>query len=85
MQITICDICGTRKDVQKVWFPYDRKMDAAGSMENVGETFDLCCKCYLKVLKSVILKEAEIGRINEWTFNKELIEDIRNRINIKKK
>jgi len=25
MQITICDICGTNKNVRKVWLPYDRQ------------------------------------------------------------
>ena len=76
MQIRICDICGTREDVQKVWLPYDRKMDGAGSMEDVGETYDLCCRCHLKVLKDVIRKEINARKIIERLFNQDLIKAI---------
>jgi len=77
MQITICDICGTREDVEKVWLPYDRKLDVAGSTEDVGETFDLCCKCHLKVLNEAVRKEIDAKRVAEWLFNRELIKIIR--------
>jgi len=80
MRITVCDVCQTKEGVEKVWLPYDRKMDAAGSMEDVGETFDLCCKCYLRVLRFRVLQEARTGRIDKWAFNKKLIEDIKGKI-----
>jgi len=76
MQITICDICGTSKNVRKVWLPYDRQATPAGSCEDVGETYDLCCECYLKALKSVIKKEIKARRLNEHVFNSSLIDVI---------
>jgi len=83
MQITVCDICGTRKDVKKVWLPYDRKMDPAGAMEDVGETYDLCCKCHLKVLQDAIREEINARKIAEQLFNQDLIKLIKMRINQK--
>jgi len=77
MQITVCDVCGTQKDVQRVSFSYDRRADAAGSVEDVYETFDLCCKCYLKALKAAVKEEIRRKHLNEYLFNKNLIEIIR--------
>jgi len=77
MQITVCDICGTQKNVQQVSLTYDRRTDAAGSSEDVYETFDLCCKCYLKALKTAIKEEIRRKNLNEHLFNKNLIEIIR--------
>jgi hypothetical protein len=37
---------------------YDRKLDAAGSMDDEYETYDLCYICYNRVLKQTIY---EIG------------------------
>lgn len=76
MQITICDICGTDKNVRKVWLPYDRQATEAGSCEDVGETYDLCCECYLKALKSAIKKEIKARKLDEYSFNASLIEII---------
>ncbi len=82
MQIVICDICETRDNVKRVWLPYDRKMDAAGSMDTVGEYFDLCPTCHLNCLQ-VILKflfSQEEPVLSEWTFNKKLIEVIKSKM-----
>jgi len=79
MQITICDICGTDKNVRKVWLPYDRRMSAAGSSEEVGKTYDLCCECYLKALQGVIRQEIKAGKIYEYSFNSDLIKVIERR------
>ena len=76
MQITICDICGTSKNVRKVWLPYDRQATAAGSCEDVGKTYDLCCECYLKVLKNVIKKKIKARKLDEFSFNANLIDVI---------
>ena len=79
MQITICDICGTSKNVRKVWLPYDRQATPAGSCEDVGRTYDLCCECYLKALKSAIKKEIKARKLDEFSFNANLIDVIEER------
>lgn len=39
--ITKCDVCG-REGAKRHSFVYDRRMDAAGSMENIYHDVDLC-------------------------------------------
>lgn len=38
----LCDICGAKTTTSPIFACTDRRMDAAGSNEDVGETFDLC-------------------------------------------
>jgi hypothetical protein len=49
--ITICDVCGSRDNVNRRSYCYDRKLDAAGSMSDVSETYDLCESCELRALR----------------------------------
>lgn len=53
-KITVCDICGERNNVNSRYYPYDRRADGAGGMEDVGDDFDLCLKHEVFVLKRVI-------------------------------
>lgn len=50
-----CDRCGRefREGAGKLWIQTDRVCDAAGSMEDVGLTVDVCPACAVKVLASV--------------------------------
>ena len=52
MLVKHCDICNCSEDVSVISYCYDRQMDAAGSMEDVCETYDLCKCCELRILKS---------------------------------
>ena len=52
--ILVCDVCDTRKDVKRHSWSIDRKMDAAGSMENISVAVDLCLKCENRLLKKVV-------------------------------
>jgi hypothetical protein len=54
--IIVCDMCGSKDNVKRRSYYYDRKMDAAGSMENVCETYDLCEHCELLVYKETYNK-----------------------------
>ena len=38
----LCDVCGAKVTTHSVFACTDRKCDAAGSMDDVGESFDLC-------------------------------------------
>lgn len=48
----LCDRCGDSfpNSPGKLWVQTDRRMDAAGSMEDVGLTVDVCHKCAVAVL-----------------------------------
>jgi len=51
MDIKICDICKDRtKEATRYSYAYDRKMDAAGSMSDEWETYDLCAQCLATIL-----------------------------------
>lgn len=52
--IKICDVCGTRQDVQTKHYWVNRKMDAAGSMDDEYESFDLCAKHRELVIESAL-------------------------------
>jgi hypothetical protein len=45
-EVVDCDRCGrTAEKSARVFLRTDRRADAAGSAEDVGETLDLCIKC----------------------------------------
>ncbi len=56
-----CDACPTPKAVEvasehSVYLYLDRKMDAAGSMEDDGETIHLCHACCIAMLKKMTIR-----------------------------
>jgi hypothetical protein len=51
--IEICDVCGTADGVQRRSYWVDRRMDAAGSMSDEHDVYDLCEKCELAVYKEI--------------------------------
>ena len=66
MQVTICDVCETRKNIKTRSFFVDRRMGPAGSMENEFETFDLCPSCFSTYLHNTLkekLRQPELTQI----------------------
>lgn len=85
MTITICDICKSQDNVSRHRWTIDRRLDAAGSMEDISEGFDLCSECMRSVLAATIQKHFTRDRPvhllhQRWTFNEQLIAIIKNRI-----
>jgi hypothetical protein len=51
----LCDVCGGKvEEKQRFWITTDRQMDAAGSMDDVGQQIDLCPEHLLMLLKSML-------------------------------
>jgi len=48
-----CDVCDGYENVERHTYLNDRKSDGAGSMEDTGETYDLCRDCEFAVLTSI--------------------------------
>jgi len=78
--IEICDICGERKDVKRQYFCYDRQTDGAGSMEDVGDTFDLCPKHQVSVLEATLVNLMEKYKIHKHEKNQIAIDVIKRRM-----
>ena len=71
--IDVCDICG-KKCNNRLFFKTDRVMDAAGSMEDEGENYDLCEKHQIVILKNVLFKgRNELEKMN---INKRLVKEV---------
>lgn len=79
-QITICDICETRDNVNRKCYPYDRQPDRVGSSEDVCEMFDLCLMhenlALSRALKAVLRKDIK----TEYDMNKLIISEIKKMI-----
>lgn len=71
-----CDICNN-KDIKPIQISIfeDRRMDAAGSMEDVFKNFDLCPTCSQIVLSDLLRNQP----INTATL--ELIKRLKERMN----
>jgi len=78
--IEICDICGSSKDVKRIYYCYGRETDGAGSMSDVGDTFDLCPKHQIQVLEATLIMLWEKHKIHKHERNKIQIEIIKRRI-----
>lgn len=78
MMITVCDICGDRKNVNRVIYPYDTQPDGAGSSETVSEVFDLCQTHEIEMLKAIVKNSK--ARDNIFEVNRDIINYIKNRI-----
>lgn len=71
--IIICDICNTRENVEKITLAYDRCMDAAGSMDDVCECFDLCQKHWMMVYRNAAKK---LFNNREFELNTQVIKEV---------
>lgn len=58
----LCDICGSKVNGPSIFLATDRVMDAAGSMEKVGETYDLCHKCLCNVINHLVKHKHDLGQ-----------------------
>jgi hypothetical protein len=79
--IKICDICGTRNNVNKVCLPYDRRMDGAGSMETISEVYDLCQTHELIAIKAAIKAAIANGVETDFGWNIRIVKEIEKQIN----
>ena len=52
--INVCDICGSKENISRIYFIYDRTMDASGSRSDDYEIFDLCEKHQLHIYNDFI-------------------------------
>lgn len=72
--IRICDVCKSQDDVSNCAYWVDRRMDAAGSMEDDYDSFDLCLKCQMiaamRVIKQLCASESFPARIYGPEFSK---------------
>ena len=81
--IKVCDVCNSDEHVKTSFYATDRVSDAAGSMEDVGKTHDLCSRCELSILRLLVKQislrmldpEPNLYKINEW-----IVSEIKRRI-----
>jgi len=78
MEIIACDICKSIDKVNRKSYSVDRKMDAAGSMDTVSETFDLCTSCEYEILKRLSLKFKKM--LGEYEVNTMIVSIIKEMI-----
>lgn len=76
-QILICDVCGTRKNVNRRQYAYDRRSDGAGSSGDVYEIFDLCLEHELLALKCAINESLKKDIHHHHDFNSLIIFEIK--------
>lgn len=55
-EITYCDKCGKETKSPTIYLKTDRRMDAAGDMDDEYETIDLCGDCCHDEIKKLIGK-----------------------------
>ena len=82
MQVYICDVCGSR-ECKSYSFAVDRKLDAAGSSDDVCHTFELCDKHYADVLKEAIY-QVYPDPDGEHVINRIIVEKIKKKQRAKK-
>ena len=76
--IKVCDVCGTKDNVNSRYYPYDRRADGAGGMEDVGDSFDLCCRHEVVLQKKIIKVLTDRKEpLNEYQINSMAINLIR--------
>ena len=78
--IEVCDICGSRDGVVRHFYAIDRRNDGAGSMEDVGEVYDLCVKHQIVILEATIANIKEIHKVPKYTTNQYAVKAIKDRI-----
>jgi hypothetical protein len=64
--ILICDRCGKHPaEYDTIHLKVDRRMDAAGSMEDIYESIDLCQACAHSLLRTMT-KEMDETQRKDW-------------------
>lgn len=82
--ITVCDVCGEKNGVERVSFVVDRRMDPAGSMDDVCKTIDICQKHFLLATK-IVLKQFSNEFGNRYYGNRLIVDAIDSMIRNSKK
>lgn len=80
-KITICDICGTDKNVKELFYKTGEERDSAtGDYGDNGLYTDLCDTCELKIIKKTLAIHVFSNNQKEliWDFNKKFIKEFEN-------
>jgi len=78
----LCDICGERVPQKlRMWITTGREMDAAGSMDDVGSTLDLCHKHAIRMLE-LLLKDKDNPIRSDYDQGKRLLETVRRQVRV---
>jgi hypothetical protein len=75
--ITVCDICDSRDNIKHYSFNVDRRMDAAGFMDDVIEFSDLCEHCALNIYCLTLTNISHENNIDKFAVNNELVKTIK--------
>jgi hypothetical protein len=65
----LCDRCGAITELPMVSACVDRNMDPSGSMEYVFESFDVCGKCAVHLLQTILKYK------DSYDYNREVINE----------
>jgi hypothetical protein len=76
--IKICDVCKSQDEVTNCAYWVDRRMDAAGSMDDEYDSFDLCIQCRLNAAMKVIKKLCSGENFPERIYGPMFSEVVRN-------
>lgn len=79
-KIIICDICNTDKNVITKHFTVGSEVDAAGSLDDIQWSCDICLNCYIKQLESAIDPYYHRSFEDKAKFNKYLTKRIESKI-----
>ena len=83
-RIDICDICNSREDITTKRFVIGSQIDAAGGpSEDDFESFDLCAKCELELLREFVYSNAK-SRDARIAYGVPLLERVKRKIEITK-
>lgn len=75
-QIIICDVCGTKKNVARKHYAYDRRSDGVGGREDVYKMFDLCQTHELLALSRAFKASLGIDTKTESEMNRLIIAEV---------
>ena len=56
-ELILCDVCGKETHLDTMCVVVDRKMDGAGSMDDVCEHADLCGVCLRRYVMKLVKEE----------------------------
>ena len=76
----VCDVCRTEKDVITTSITYDRKLDAAGSLDDEYMSYDICYKCYSNVLKTALYEMGYDCCRSPYEIGEYIIDNIKDKI-----
>jgi hypothetical protein len=65
--VMVCDRCGKSPcEFDTIFLKMDRRMDAAGSSEDIHESIDLCQACAHVLLRQLVTKDMDDEQRKKW-------------------